>query len=96
MLESVDENIPAGALKKADLGLSIANLQNRALVSIYIEECRKKAERAKGEYREPLMSLLVMSRNSLSSDPRDKVFGIVGMAEQYNNRWALKIDYNKN
>jgi hypothetical protein len=94
MVESVDEDILVGALKKADLGLSIANLQNRAVLPLYIEECRKKAEHAKGEYREPLTSLLMMSRNSLSGDPCDKVFGIVGMAEQYNNQYALKIDYS--
>jgi hypothetical protein len=38
--------------------------------------------------------LLISYRNSLSTDPRDKVYGIVGMAGQYKDQKALKIDYS--
>jgi hypothetical protein len=41
-----------------------------------------------------LEMLLMTYRNSLSTDPRDKVYGIVGMTGQYEDQRALKIDYS--
>lgn len=48
---------------------------------------------AKNKADLPLDALLSSYRGSLSSDPRDKVFAIVGMTGSYNDKCALKIDY---
>ena len=48
----------------------------------------------KSEADPPLEALLSFFRNSESTDPRDKVFAIVGMTGHYEDKCALKIDYN--
>jgi hypothetical protein len=79
--------------KNISLTITFANLQNRITLPVYIEQCRKNAENPKVKHREPLFQLLMFTRNSLSSNPRDKVYGIAGMAIQYDDYRALKIDY---
>lgn len=44
--------------------------------------------------RPSLEVLLINHPGSLSSGPRDKVLGITGIAEQYNDKRELRIDYS--
>jgi hypothetical protein len=69
----------------------LPNIVQSCYIPASIEFWRKKSKA--GEV--PSLEVLLFSyRNSLSTDPKDKVFGIVGMAGQYDDQRALKIDYS--
>lgn len=75
------------------VSVTLANLQNRVVLPVYIEQCRKNAENSKVKHCQPLIQLLMFTRNSLCSNPLDNVYGVAGMAIQYDDHRALKIDY---
>jgi len=70
-------------------------LLTKIIQSCYIPASIEKwREKSKAGEVPPLEVLLFSYRNSLSTDPKDKVFAIVGMAGQYDDQRALKIDYS--
>lgn len=77
------------------------NAENILTLPIIAEKCELPASIEKWRMAScfgvalPLENLLVSHRNSLSTDPRDKVYAMAGMAWQFNGQHALKIDYSR-
>jgi hypothetical protein len=74
-----------------DTALILPSIIQKSLVVESIDQWRVVSEG--GIF--PLLELLLGShRTSLSKDPRDKVYALVGIAGQYHGLRELKIDYS--
>jgi hypothetical protein len=69
----------------------LLGILSKSCLPTSIDQWRKSAENGEDI---SLEMLLMTYRSSLSTDPRDKVYGIVGMTGQYEDQRALKIDYS--
>jgi hypothetical protein len=80
-------------LENQDINLLIPMVVYKSENIASIAKWKKPTGEAADHRAEPLEKLLMAYRTILSSDLRDKVFGIAGMALQYEGQLALKIHY---
>ena len=74
-----------------ETNLMLGGILTKCHLPTSIDHLRKKAENGEDL---SLEILLMTYRSSFCTDPRDKVYGIVGIAGQYEDQRALKIDYS--